>query len=320
MRVMAYNVENLFDTEDDPRHADEDFTPEGSHRWTKTRYRLKLQHIAEVISAVGEEAFPALVGLVEVENGQVLEDLLLSTTLGRQSGYRYLVTEGEDRRGINVALLYDPELFRLIAREELPLRFPFDTTKHTRPLLHATGVVPSGDTLDVVVCHLPSRRGGAARSEPYRRYAAERLRQLCASIMAPGGRRHVVLLGDFNGEAEEAFSREGLGVELYPLSSGGAIARDRLYALLHHRQPRGDFGSYSFQGCWSQLDQLILSGSLLGSGGTLRYEEGSAEVVRRSFFLTEKGEPWRSYGGTFYRGGYSDHLPVRLTLRYEQPR
>lgn len=318
LRVMAYNVENLFDTEDDPRHRDEDFTPTGAYRWTKARYALKLQHIAEVISAVGEETFPALVGLVEVENGQVLEDLLRYTTLGEQAGYRYLVTDGEDRRGINVALLYAPDAFRLLAREEIPIHFPFDSTRHTRPLLHATGVVPSGDTLHVVVCHLPSRRGGAVRSAPYRRYAAELLCARVQQLLAgSGAHTHGLLLGDFNGEAEEPFLSEGLGVRLYPLAAGEIAEREAVYALLHHRLPPGAFGSYCYQGIWTQLDQLLVSGSLLRPAGTLRYEEGSAEVVRRAFYLTEEGAPWRSYGGRFYRGGYSDHLPVRLTLRYQ---
>lgn len=316
--VMAYNVENLFDTEDDPRHTDEAFLPAGDHRWTPARYRLKLQHLAEVISAVGDEDFPALVGLVEVENEQVLEDLLHRTPLFDQAGYRYLVTDGEDRRGINVGLLYQPERFRLLAREELPLHFPFDSTKHTRPLLHVAGRVPSGDTLHVVVCHLPSRRGGAVRSEPYRRYATEQLRALVRRVMLAGGMQtHCLLLGDFNGEAEEVFLRQGLDLHLY-IAPVGEVRHEALYALLHQRSRQPHFGSYCYQGCWSQLDQLILTGSLLRPSGTLVYEEGSAETVIHPFYQTEQGTPWRSYGGTFYRGGYSDHFPVRLILRYRE--
>lgn len=315
--VMAYNVENLFDTEDDPRHADEDFLPEGDHHWTPARYRLKLEHLAEVISAVGDEDFPALIGLVEVENGQVLEDLLHKTPLYAQAGYRFLVTDGEDRRGINVALLYQPERFRLLAREELALHFPFDPAKRTRPLLHAMGIVPSGDTLHIVVCHLPSRRGGSGKSERYRRYATEQLRELAQRVLVQGGEHtHCLFLGDFNGEAEEDFLAQGLGVHCYPLARSEKVRRESLYALLHQRSGQRQFGSYCYQGCWSQLDQLILSGSLLQAGGSLTYEEGSGETVRHTFYMTETGQPWRTYGGTFYRGGYSDHFPVRLILRY----
>lgn len=317
LRVMGYNVENLYDTEDDPDTMDEGFTPEGPYHWTPARYRLKLEHIAQVISAVGDEDFPDVVGLVEVENEQVLDDLLTKTTLGRQAGYRYVLTHGEDRRGIQVALLYRPSAFRLVAKEELPLHFPFDPTKRTRALLHATGIVGSGDTLDVVVCHLPSRRGGAGASAPYRTYAAQRLRQLVDSLMAGEGQhRHCLLLGDFNGEAEEPFLRETLGVIAYTGQVGSSVKRAGLYALLHRGTGAQVPGSYCFQGGWSQLDQLILSGSLLQPSSSLRYVAGSAETVRLPFFITKQGQPWRTYGGTFYRGGYSDHFPTRLRLSY----
>lgn len=315
--VMEYNVENLFDTEDDPNHADEDFLPDGSHHWTPARYRLKLQRIAEVISLVGDEDFPDLVGLVEVEGGQVIEDLLHKTPLGQQAGYSFLVTHGEDPRGIQVALLYRPSSFRLIAKEEIPLHFPFDEAKRTRSLLHATGVVASGDTLDVVLCHLPSRRGGARRTAPYRAYAAGCLRRLADSLaQVGGGSRHSLLLGDFNGEAEEPFIAEVLGAQPYVSSELTSVQSDKLYALLHRESPNKRAGSYCYQGCWSQLDQLIVSSSLLRPSSSLCYVEGSAETIQHPAYTTERGTPWRTYGGAFYQGGYSDHFPIRLHLSY----
>ena len=124
VRVMSYNVENFFDTEDDPTHDDDSFLPTGEHHWTHARYQTKIQHIAEVISAVGGEAFPDLIALMEVENATVLSDLLHRTALGEKAGYRHIITHGEDKRGINVALLYTPETFCLIASEETPYHFP----------------------------------------------------------------------------------------------------------------------------------------------------------------------------------------------------
>ena len=106
LRVMSYNVENFFDTEDDPTHDDDSFLPTGEHHWAHARYQTKIQHIAEVISAVGGEAFPDLIALIEVENATVLSDLLHRTALGEKVGYRHIITHGEDKRGINVALLY----------------------------------------------------------------------------------------------------------------------------------------------------------------------------------------------------------------------
>ena len=155
--VMSYNVENLFDLEDHPERADDEFLPSGSHRWTKARYERKLHQIAEVLSSAGSLThFPDLVALVEVENAGVLRDLLSHTPLGAHAGYAFTVTEGEDPRGINVALLYRTETFRLLGRRELPLHFPFDSTKRTRPILEISGLVPTGDTLHLYVCHLQS--------------------------------------------------------------------------------------------------------------------------------------------------------------------
>ncbi|MBF1369260.1 MAG: hypothetical protein HXN12_05060 [Porphyromonadaceae bacterium] len=208
---MSYNVENFFDTEDDPTHDDDSFLPTGEHHWTHARYQTKIQHIAEVISAVGGEAFPDLIALMEVENATVLSDLLHRTALGEKAGYRHIITHGEDKRGINVALLYAPETFRLIASEEIPIHFPFDSLRRTRSLLRVTGEVPSGDTLHVFVCHLPSRRGGALASARYRSYCCTRLREQVDSLMAQGGEgTHCLLLGDFNGDPEEAPTSEAL--------------------------------------------------------------------------------------------------------------
>ena len=129
--VMSYNVENLFDLEDHPERADDEFLPMGSHRWTKARYERKLHQIAEVLSSAGSLThFPDLVALVEVENAGVLRDLLSHTPLGAQAGYAFTVTEGEDPRGINVALLYRTETFR----PTLPLRQYEADTSHPRGL------------------------------------------------------------------------------------------------------------------------------------------------------------------------------------------
>ena len=323
VRVMSYNVENFFDTEDDPTHNDDSFLPTGEHRWTRARYQTKIQHIAEVISAVGEEAFPDLIALMEVENATALSDLLHRTALGEKAGYRQVITHGEDKRGINVALLYAPETFHLIASEEIPIHFPFDSLRRTRSLLRVTGEVPSGDTLHVFVCHLPSRRGGAQASARYRSYCCTRLREQVDSLMAQGGERtHCLLLGDFNGDPEEAPTSEAL--RSHPYTADMAVQDlppESLLALLHRETRQEPPGSYCYQGVWSQLDQIHLSVSLLRRDSRLRYVEGSAETLRRPFYSVVPASggdpvPFRTYGGSFYRGGYSDHFPTRLLLSY----
>ena len=307
--VMSYNVENLFDLEDHPERADDEFLPEGSHRWTKARYERKLHQIAEVLSSAGSLThFPDLVALVEVENAGVLRDLLSHTPLGAQAGYAFTVTEGEDPRGINVALLYRTETFRLLGRRELSLHFPFDSAKRTRPILEVSGLVPSGDTLHLYVCHLTSRRGGARQSERYRRYACEQL--TTRRLEGSAGHTHVLVLGDFNGAPEEPATREALGSRPYPEGGVDSIARDscrwdQLYELSPRRGAGKPPGSYCFRGVWTQLDQIHASRSLLG-GGRLSYVEGSAEIFYRPFMGQPSVSspfpvPFRTYGGGLQR-------------------
>ena len=125
-----------------------------------------------------------------------------------------------------------------------------------------------------------------------------------------------MLLGDFNGEAEEPFIAEVLGAQPYEPSEVTDVRVGGLYALLHRGNAKRQVGSYCYQGCWSQLDQLIVSSSLLLPSSSLRYVEGSAETIQHPAYTTERGTPWRTYGGAFYQGGYSDHFPIRLHLSY----
>ena len=184
-QVMSYNVENLFDTSDDPHTNDNEFLPDGTRHWTQKRYRSHLEQTARVILAAGAWESPALVGLCEVENEAVLQQLMHHTHL-RSEGYRSCITRGNDPRGINNALLYRQDRFRLLGWRSV--RIPFaDRAKRSRDLLHAWGRIASGDTLDVIVCHFPSRRNGRKASEPDRIDAARCVRRLCDSL----GRSHV---------------------------------------------------------------------------------------------------------------------------------
>lgn len=327
--VMSYNVENLFDTEDDPSKADEDFLPEGSYHWTKTRYHTKLMQVATVLSSARDDLYsPDLIGLVEVESARCLEDLLrLQTRLSEE--YSYLITEGADRRGIDVALLYRRSAFQLLSWEQIDLQPPGAEPLATRPLLHALGRLPSGDSLHIFVCHLPSRRGGARHSQPYRDHAASLLAARCQPLLrqaAEGARCHILILGDFNGTPDEAPTRRILGASPYPSDGTAEASPEKLY-YLQPRQGEGEPpGSYCYQGIWSYLDQILASASLLEQEAKgLRYLPHSSRVV---FFpwLGEEAKarsdfprPRRSYLGTYYHGGYSDHYPVLAGFSYPLP-
>ncbi len=174
-RVMFYNVENLFDCQHDTLKNDYEFLPDAPKGWTQARYHDKLARIAKVIIATGEENVPDLVGLCEVENDHCLKDLTENSPL-REAGYRYVMTDSPDERGIDVALLYQRGTFKLVGKNSLSVPYKEIERRPTRDILHVMGQVASGDTLDVFVCHMPSRAGGEEKSEPYRLFTAQILK------------------------------------------------------------------------------------------------------------------------------------------------
>ena len=215
-RVMSWNVENLFDTHHDTLKNDNEFLPDAIRHWNYTKYKKKLADIARVITAVGEWNPPALVGLCEVENDSVLRDLTQRSPL-KELNYRYVMTNSPDLRGIDVALLYQRDLFKLISFHSIPIP-SFKQHRPTRDLLHVSGLLLTGDTLDVIVCHLPSRSGGAKESEPYRLHAARILRTEADSLLSI--RLHPQLIIMVGVAAETALTRTRLkrGILMIPIS------------------------------------------------------------------------------------------------------
>ena len=171
-RVMFYNVENLFDCRHDSLKEDREFLPGGEKKWTPSRYWRKLDALSKVVAAVGEERLPDLVGLCEVENDSVLFDLTRRSSL-RALGYRYVAIHSPDVRGIDVALLYQPGSFRLLESREITVPSVDAGFRPTRNVLYVKGRVLSGDTLHVLVCHLPSRLGATRVSRRHRMLAAD---------------------------------------------------------------------------------------------------------------------------------------------------
>lgn len=193
--VMFWNVENLFDCRHDTLRNDYEFLPEGSHHWTPYRYWHKLDNIARTVAAVAETDgdWPALVGMAEVENDSCLFDLTRRSPL-RMAGYRYVITESADARGIDLGLLYQPERFRLVSWHAVRVPSRQNGLSPTRDILYVCGETSPGDTLHVVVVHLPSRAGKKRGSERHRRLAAETLRHVVDSL----GDRRLIVMGDFN--------------------------------------------------------------------------------------------------------------------------
>ena len=309
-RVVSWNIENLFDTHHDSLKNDHEFLPDAIRHWNYGRYKKKLTDIARVITAFGEWNPPALVGLCEVENDTVLRDLTRRSPL-KELDYRYVMTNSPDLRGIDVALLYQRDLFKLLSSRSVPIS-PFNQHRPTRDLLHVSGLLLTGDTLDIFVCHLPSRSGGAKESEPYRLHAAHTLRTEVDSILNARLHPQVIIMGDFNDYPTNKSIRKILEAEA---PSADAPSPLKLYHLLARKAKAKDFGSYKYRGKWGLLDHLIVSGNLLNQSGSFFTNEEKAKVCILPFLLIEDSkyggkEPFRTYKGMKYQGGISDHLPV----------
>ena len=312
MTVMFYNTENMFDTDDDPQKDDDAYTPAGDYHWTVSRYWEKLDAVSKVIVAADEDQAPALVGLSEVENEVVLKDLTARSAL-KAADYRFVMTDSPDRRGIDVALMYRRSYFRLIGSESLRVDLRPYGGGATRDVLHVTGLLENFDTLDVYVCHWPSRYNGAEQTEALRICAARTVRASVDSIFSVRRKPYVIIMGDLNDGPDNASIREGLMAKPF---SGSAGLDDR--NLVTVMDPIDD-GSYKYEGAWDKYDQFIVSASLLNGLGCT--EVMGTEIMNQTFLLTDDNtyggvKPFRTYNGRRHQGGYSDHLPIKMRVGF----
>lgn len=314
LRVVFYNVENLFDTRDDSLKNDNDFLPDGFMHWTPWKYWEKQRDITRVITAVGGMESPALVGLCEVENDSVIFDLTRRSPL-RVQEYAYLVTRSPDDRGIDVALLYQRHQFKLIESKEYVVLFSRPNQRPTRNILHAVGRLINGDSLDVFVCHFPSRSDGQLETEPLRIAAAAKLREKTDSLFRIREKAHILIMGDFNDHP----NNKSLSGTLQAMKTERSPHQKGLYNLFYHRMKERDFGSYKYQGRWEVLDQFIVSGNMLKKSARLRVKENNAHIFKEDFLLEEDtryygNKPRRTNLGPRYLGGFSDHLPIYIDV------
>jgi predicted extracellular nuclease len=315
IRILFYNVENLFDYFDDSTTVDEAFTPLGEYYWNKFRYQDKLNKLAKTILAIGGWEPPAIIGLCEIENRYVLESLTNFTQLKR-IGYEIIHQDSRDRRGIDVAAIYRPDKFELLNYEYYSLNFPFDIESRTRDILHVVGRLPNQDTLHYFVNHWPSKYGGAFETEPKRMFAASFLRKKVDSLFNINGDSHIVITGDFNDEPEEESMTESFGMEL----AKSELGKTDLYNLMY--DIRFKTGTHSFQNKWSIIDQFIVSANLMNRESSTRILNNTAIIFDMEWLIMEGAtgakRPFRTYQGPKYIGGYSDHLPIYLDLILRQ--
>ncbi|MCR5713942.1 MAG: endonuclease/exonuclease/phosphatase family protein [Bacteroidales bacterium] len=310
--VMCYNVENLFDTEDDPRTSDNEFTPSGTNHWTMSHYWEKLQHLYEVIAHVGGWSAPAIVGMTEIENRAVLEALMEDTPLKR-AGYAAVHYDSPDPRGIDVALLYRTDLVRVLNSSALPVRFDGQPDRRTRDILHVEALLGT-DTVHFFVNHWPSRGGGERESAPLRQQAARTLRRAVDAVLRDDRSARILIMGDFNDTPDDLSVIRYLRAE----QRFDGLQPGALFNLTCELR-RTEKGSYKYQGQWDFLDQMIVSEGFLNAPSGLFVRPDAMRLFSPDYLLEDDRsylgkKPFRMYQGPQYHGGYSDHLPVYVRL------
>ncbi|MDI3521373.1 MAG: hypothetical protein PWQ06_896 [Anaerophaga sp.] len=316
--IAFYNLENLFDTIDTPDVKDSEFTTGGEKKWTSDRYWEKIDRLAKVISKIGSNENipgPAILGVSEIENKSVLEDLVKSEHI-KHLNYRIIHYNSPDKRGVDVALLFQPRYFRVSNARSVPLIIQGEDGERvfTRDQLVVSGQF-DGDTMHFIVNHWPSRYGGQERSAPLRNEAAKLSRYLLDSIKTIHPNDKVVIMGDLNDDP----LNESIKKHLNATGSSKKIKENQLFNPMEDLFKKG-IGSLAYMGKWNLFDQIIITPNFLDKKND-GYKFHSARIFNDPFLLQQtgryKGYPNRTFVGNEYRAGFSDHLPVYILVLKE---
>ena len=305
--VAFYNLENLFDTKKDPNTIDRDFLPLGKKFWTEKKYRKKVYKMGKAISSIAKDKTgkpPVLVGIAEVENAGVIQDLVESEHL-KNANYNFVHYDSPDERGIDVALLINEDYFTLENSESIPIDI-YETNgvkDYTRDALYVKGVL-NDEQVHVFVCHWPSRRDGAELTSHKRVQAAKQITSFIERQADINDLSKVIIMGDFNDNPVDVSVKDNL------VTSNLYNPFEKLMNITQ--------GSLSYYSQWHLFDQIIFSHNFF------KMEKGkhsfqNADIFDEPFLMEwkgrQKGLPFRTFSGKRYLGGYSDHFPVYINLR-----
>lgn len=319
--VGFYNQENLFDTQHDEGKNDYEFLPNGSYKWNDMKYDHKLNNMSKVLAEMGTDMLPkvgcAVIGLSEVENDHVLNDLTAKAPL-KARGYKYVHIEGPDKRGIDCALLYNPSLFEVTGSELIPYvqTLAKDSAYKTRGFLTVTGKL-AGEDFAFIVCHWPSRFSGSF----YREQAGKQVRNIKDNLLEKHPGIKVVVMGDMNDDPTNKSMYEALGAKESVEKTGKGDMYNPWYNILVKQGK----GTLSYKGSWNLFDQIVMTPNMLNTKGkkdfsSLKFFKN--EIFHRDYlFQTDgpyKGIPKRTTAGGVWLDGYSDHLPVVVYLVKEK--
>jgi hypothetical protein len=312
--VAFYNLENFYDTINDPNKDDDEFTPNGANNYTPKVFLEKVNNLADVISVIGtdkaENGF-ALIGVAEVENQDVLEVLCDHPKL-RKRNLKPIIFEGPDQRSIDCGLIYNPDYFKLLQASSLTV--PVDPgDRPTRDVLYVVGKL-RGEIVHVFVNHWPSRRGGESATRPKRKAAAAVSRHIIDSLMMIDPLTKVIVMGDLNDDPINESITKVLGAK----AKQKDVKPGELFNPFTAFYKKG-IGSSAYQDAWGLFDQIIISyGFLQGKGKPVQFKE--AEIFHRGFMVEKYGQyknyPKRSFSNGLWNNGYSDHYPAVVYFSY----
>ncbi|MFA5971689.1 MAG: endonuclease/exonuclease/phosphatase family protein [Lentimicrobiaceae bacterium] len=311
LRVMFYNVENLFDPREDSITSDEEYQPTGMRGWTSSRLKQKQINISKVVLAVGGWEPPDIIGVCEVENFRVLYGLANYTPL-KNFGYKIIHFDSPDPRGIDVALLYRPEKFRVLNSDPIRIHFPFDTASRTRDILFVRGIACKRDTINIFVNHWPSKFGGAMATIPKRNYVAKVMRKLSDSLLPVNPNANILIIGDLN----ESPYEEGVSKVLCAKMDSVNLQPDDLYNLLAGAGLAWNRGTIKFHETWDAIDHMIVSRPMLSHTTPHGLHIFDAPFLLQDDEAWFGKKPFRTYYGAKYIGGFSDHLPIYADFKF----
>ena len=313
--IAFYNLENFYDTVDNPNVNDEEYLPNGPKNYNSKVYRTKVEHLATVISQIGIDVNPdgpAIIGVAEIENDTVLNDLVHHSLI-KDRNYQVVHYDSKDIRGVDVALLFNPKYFKPIFSKKLFVQMPRGAKQSyfTRDILWVSGTL-GDDTIHVFVNHWPSRVGGEQRSAPGRAAAALVDKKMVDSLEHNGKPAKIIVMGDLN---DDPISPSVMRV----LNAKGRvddILPGDLYNPWVELYKKG-LGTLAYQDAWGLFDQIIINSSWLDKNqtGFFYYQQ---HIFNKAFLIENigkyKGYPMRTWDGNTYRGGYSDHFPTYIVV------
>ncbi len=296
----------------------DEFTPEGKKNFTQDKYEKKLQNLSEIISELGTSISmnaPVVMGLVEVENRQVIEDLINQPSL-KKYHYGIVHYNSQDARGIDVALIYQKGRFQPISSEHRLVKMPAEPDGEvykTRDILRVSGLL-DGENFTFLVNHWPSRRGGEKASAPKRAAAAELLKALIEETKSENPNEKIIAMGDFNDDPVSPSIKKVLGAK----SNKRGLKQGDMYSPMESMYKNG-MGTLAYRDSWNLFDLIFLSENLVDTKESMDYKLYKTEIYSPSKLIAKEGQfkgyPRRLYGGdTFDSGGYSDHFPVFSVL------